>query len=222
LNDNRVVPPLFVPENFFTGPIPKRFDLPAKWKLNSSSFISEIDWFSEGKYAVSGRDGTQRLDKYPPPFDGGFLHASFETTDWTNFSGMLLPESFSLKVFAPNYKDYQSEGKTNLDLIYTIAANVETVRSLSNFSCMPALTTKTLITDSRLFLGERPISYASATNWDTEEGMKTKLHNKELGLGPSRKTYHGTRALILMVMASITAVFIAAVIRSRLMNKQKH
>jgi hypothetical protein len=217
LNDNRVVAPLFVPEDFFTGLIPKRFDLPAKWKLNPSSFVSEINWFSEGKYAISKKDGTQRLEKYPPPFDSGFLQASFETTDWTNFSGMFLPGSFLLKVFAPNFK---VEGKTNLDLFYTIAANVETVRSLSNFSCMPALTTKTVITDSRLFLGELPISYVSASNWDTEEVMKVKLHNKELGLGSTTETYYDRRPIVLMVIASITAIFIAAVIMTRRMNKK--
>jgi hypothetical protein len=218
LNNNKVVAPLFVPEDFFSGPIPKRFDLPAKWKLNSSSFVSEISWFSEGKYAVSEKDGTQKLEKYPPPFDGGFLQASFETTDWTNFSGILLPGSFLLKVFAPNYK---IEGKTNLDLFYTIAANVETIRSLSNFSYIPKLTTRTLITDSRVFLGERPVSYGSVSNWDTEDEIKTKLHNVELGLGPSpSKTYHYRKSIVLMVMVSITAIFIAAVTMTRLMNKK--
>jgi hypothetical protein len=218
LTDNKVVAPLFVQDDFFTGTIPKAFNLPAKWKLNPSFFISEIQWFSEGEYMASDHDGSQKLEKYLPPFDKGFLQASYETTEWTNFDNMELPKSFLLKVFAP---DYRTEGKTNVNLIYTISADVQTVESLGSFSCMPNLSTKTIITDSRLFLGDLPISYESTSNWDTVDEMKAKLHNIELGLNPSDKMHYSKRPIILLLMASITAIFIAVFKMTKLMNKNK-
>jgi hypothetical protein len=217
LGDGKVVTPLFDVHDFFTGPIPKEWDLPAKWKLNDSSFVSEMSWLSEGKYVNSDKNGTQTIGEYPPPFNGGFQQARFVNGDWTNCEGMLLPKSFLLEVYSP---DYKSDGKTNVNLFYSIAGTVDVIRSLNNFSCMPNLTTETVITDSRVYLGSLPISYNSTSNWDTVAEIRTKLHNKRLGLSPSLKSYESKRPIIILVMVGITALFMGGAAMLRRVSKQ--
>jgi hypothetical protein len=84
---------------------------------------------------------------------------------------------------------------------------------------MPKLTTKTLISVSRLYLGALPISYGSTSNWDTEAEMRTKLHNKQLGLGPSLQSFESKRPIIILVMVGITAIFMGGIIMMRRVNK---
>jgi hypothetical protein len=83
--DNRIAAPLFMTGDFLTGAVPQTLRLPAEWKLNKSHFASEIAWHSEGK-ELEVENGACRFITLSPPFDSGFLNASFETTDWIGFA----------------------------------------------------------------------------------------------------------------------------------------
>jgi len=186
--DDRIVTPLFLVGDFLSQAVPPTMPLPAKWKLNDSNFISEITWYSEGTY-LHEEDGASRFEKYPPPFDVGFLHASFKTTDWTSFSEILMPRGFVLRVFAPNWPE---EGEAQCVVAYTIDARVQTVHPVQNFSCLPELMRKTGITDTRYRLGNCSgclLHYGSSSSWDTEEEIEAKL--KSRGIEYEKQTSQG-------------------------------
>lgn len=188
--DNRIAAPLFIIGDSFLDVVPPTLSLPAKWKLNDSNFISEIAWHSEGQ-ELGVENGTSengasrlqyRLHTLPPPLYSGFLRACFETTDWVNFKGVRLPDSFAVKIFFPN----QTTGKSEVS--YAIEAKVQAVHPLHDFSFLPELTKKTRITDTRYRLcspcSEHP-TYASLT-WMTEEEVEAK--NKSLGIKYEKQT----------------------------------
>ncbi|HEY1718691.1 MAG TPA: hypothetical protein VGH42_10435 [Verrucomicrobiae bacterium] len=182
--DNRIAAPLFIIINSFLDAVPTTLSLPAKWKLNDSNFISEIAWHSEGIY-LHVNEGGSRLKKYPPPFDAGFLHANFETTDWISFSKMRMPSGFKLTVFGPNWP---VGGEAKCTVSYTVEAKIQAVHPLQNFSFVPELTKKTRITDTRYRLN-LPYSghptYAGLA-WMTEEEVEAK--NKSLGIKYEKQT----------------------------------
>jgi hypothetical protein len=160
--------------------------LPAKWKLNDSNFISEIAWYSDGK-ELGAENGTNnrlhyRLHTLPPPFDSGFLRASFETTDWVDFNGMRLPGIFMVKIYFPS----QTTGKC--DVSYAIDAKVQAVHPLHNFSFLPELTKKTRITDTRYRLGTSCGTHPTyaGLSWMTEEEVEAKC--KSLGMKYEKQT----------------------------------
>lgn len=184
LKDNRIAAPLFIMPNSLGTDVPPVLPLPAKWKLNESHFISEIAWQSEGESLHVDNDGS-RLERYPTPFDAGFLQATFETTSWTSFSEISMPGSFVLKVFGPTWPQGQEPKCVQL---YTIEAKVENVQPLNHFSCLPELTKKTTITDLRYRGGHCPggvISYSRST-WMTEDEVEAKL--KSLGFNYEKQT----------------------------------
>jgi hypothetical protein len=186
--DNRIAAPLFIIGDSFLDVVPPTLSLPAKWKLNDSNFISEIAWHSEGQ-ELGVENGTSRLQyrlhTLPPPFDSGFLRASFETSDWVDFNGMRLPGVFAVKTFFPN----QTTGRC--DASYAIEAKVQAAHPLQNFSFVPELTKKTRITDTRYRLcypcSGHP-TYASLT-WMTEAEVEAK--NKSLGIKYEKQSTQG-------------------------------
>jgi hypothetical protein len=184
LKDNRIAAPLFITTDSFLNAVPATLVLPVKWKLNESNFVSEINWQSEGSFLYED-DGPSRLEKYPPPFDVGFLQAKFETTDWIRFSEMLLPNSFVLNVFAP---DWPKEGEAKCVISFAVEANVQAVHPLQSFSFLPELTKKTRIADTRYRL-DSPCSghpsYAGLA-WMTENEVEAK--NKSLGIKYEKQT----------------------------------
>lgn len=174
-----LVAPLFVTG----GPDSQRFDLPARWELNPSGFARRVKWSSEGRSADWQPDGTVRLEEYPPPFDKGFLQATFEVTEGTGFQGIELPGRFVLKVFGPHSSD--GSGKPDeLELCYAIDGTAGTIRAPAGLECPPKLTTKTSITDYRCRPHGTPISYLSESAWMSVEEIKAKLRRIELGLEP--------------------------------------
>ncbi len=182
--DERIIAPLFTTRNFFTEAIPRTLALPANWELDSSNFVSKIEWRSEGEYLHEDDKGS-RPEKYPPPFDAGFLHATFETQDWIEFSEILVPGSFVLKVFAPSWLN---AGGPKCVLSYAVEAKVRAVHHLRDFSFLPELKKKTRITDTRFCpgssCGNHP-TYASVA-WMTEKEVETKCQS--LGMKYEKQT----------------------------------
>jgi hypothetical protein len=186
LKDDRIVSPAFLLDNHSsTRSIPFNLPLPAKWKLNGSSFVSKVDWYSEGKeFGFSGENGdTLQIQTYPPPYDAGYLYATFETTDWIDFSGVRLPGGFALKAFFPNrIQSLPDPTQGEFSVAYAIDAKAKAVKPLKDFSCLPELTKKTLIDDSRYPEdpgSRRPLCYGSSSSWLTEEEIDAKLTSKE-------------------------------------------
>ena len=185
-SDHRLSAPLFITGDNLLGAVPPTLCLPAKWKLNGSNFVSRIAWQSEGQELVV-ENGTNHQLQYslhtlPPPFDSGFLRASFETTDWNDLNAMRLPGSFTVKIFFPD----QMTGK--FDVSYAVEAKAQDVQPLHNFSFLPELTKKTRITDTRYRLGTGSgtfPTYASLT-WMTEEEVEAKC--KSLGMKYEKQT----------------------------------
>lgn len=189
-SDEQIVSPGYLLDVFSKQPVPPHVLMPAKWQFDNSSFVSKIDWFSEGKELGWSNDDVVEIQSYPPPFDaGGFLYGSFETTKWTEFSGMKLPGGFKLDVFMPNQMLLHPDPtQGELCLSWNIEAKVNAVRSLEKFSCLPELTRKTLITDGRFRGGCCPdglLSYGSAV-WMTEEEVEAK--NREHGVKCEKQT----------------------------------
>jgi hypothetical protein len=186
LKDDRIVSPAFLLDNHSsTRSIPSNLPLPAKWKLNDSSFVSKVDWYSEGKeFGFAGENGdTLQIQTYPPPYDAGYLYGTFETTDWIDFPGLRLPGSFALKAFFPNrIQVLPDPAQGEFCVAYAIYTKAEAVQPLKDFSCLPKLTQKTLITDGRFRGGCCPgslLSYESSS-WMTEEEVEAKA--KSLGI----------------------------------------
>jgi hypothetical protein len=182
--NNRIAAPLFIMPNSLRTDVCPVLALPAKWKLNESYFISEIAWQSEGESLHVDNQGS-RLEKYPPPFEAGFLQAAFETTSWTVFSKIRMPGSFILKVFGPAWPQGQ---EPKCVLSYMIEAKVAAVRPLQNFSCLPWLPKKTTITDVRYRqlngCGGHP-NY-TGQNWMTEKEIEAKYES--LGMKYEKQT----------------------------------
>ena len=184
LKDNRIVSPAWLLDNHVStqSPIPSNLPLPAKWKFNDSAFVSEVQWHSEGKeltFAPETLDAKVEIQTYPPPYDAGYLYASFETTDWLDYSRLRLPRSFALKTFSPNLTADPAFGE--FLILYGIDAKVETVRPLKNFSCLPELTRRTLITDTRFkaFPGSKEFLCYGNSSWINEQDIEVKLSSKE-------------------------------------------
>jgi hypothetical protein len=187
LKDNRITAPLFIMPNSLRMDVPPVLSLPAKWKLNESHFVNEIAWQSEGEALHVDNHGS-RLEKYPPPFDAGFLQATFETTSWTSFSKIRLPGGFILKVFGPIWPQGKEPKCVQL---YTIEAKVQAVRALHNFSFRPELPKKTTITDTRYRSVKGcsgPLNYAGLA-WMTGEDVEAKY--KSLGMEYEKQTSQG-------------------------------
>jgi len=182
--DNRIIAPLFATRNYFTETVPRTLALPAKWELNSSNLVSKIAWHSEGEYLHEDDKGS-RLEKYPPPFDTGFLQATFETKEWIKFSEILVPGCFVLKVFGPSWL---KAGEPKCVLNYSVEAKIRAVHHLQDFSFLPELTKKTCITDTRFRLGSGCGIYPTydSAAWRTEKEVETKC--KSLGMKYEKQT----------------------------------
>jgi hypothetical protein len=177
---NRIATPLFIIGDSLLDAVPPTLCLPAKWRLNASNFMSDITWRSEGR-ELAVENGTNNRLQYslhtlPPPFDSGFLRASFETTDWVDFNDMRLPGIFTVKIFFPDH----TTGK--VDVSYAIEAKVQSFRPLLDFSFLPELTRKTRIADTRYRLCA-PCSghptYAGLA-WMTEEEVEAKCQSMDI------------------------------------------
>lgn len=173
--DDRIIAPLFTSRNYFAEALPQTQLLPAKWELNGSNFVSKIAWRSEGEILHEDDNGSS-IEKYPPPFDTGFLQATFETQDWIKFSEMFVPGSFVLKVFGPSWLN--ADGPKCV-LSYAVEAKVRGVHHLRDFSSLPELTKKTLITDTRFRLGSGCGIYPTydGAAWMTEKEVETKCQS---------------------------------------------
>lgn len=154
---------------------PKGHDLPIRSILMEGGFPKQIEWYSEGKsMEVDSSDKVSFL-AYPPPYDKGFLHAVFETLDSTPFENYVLPSRFKVSVLVPDFSVNSGNGKLNP--FYTIECHLESAGALGACSCLPELTTRTLITDARHYAGKLPVAYSSRANWETEQQVQAKLTN---------------------------------------------
>lgn len=192
-NDGRIVSPGYLLDVFSTKSVPLHLLMPATWQFDDSPFASKVEWFSEGKELGWSGDDAVEIQSYPPPFDaGGFLYGSFETTKWMEFSGMKLPGGFRLDVFMPNQMQLHPDpAQGELCLTWNIEAKVNVVHPPENFSCLPELTRKTLITDGRFRGGCNPngmLSYGSSS-WMTEEEVEAK--NRQHGVKCEKQTTQG-------------------------------
>jgi hypothetical protein len=180
----RIIAPVFAPRDFLTDAVPQMLPLPATWELNGSNFVSKIAWQSEGEYLHVDDTGS-RIEKYPPPFDAGFLHSTFEANEWITFSENLVPGSFLLNVFGPCWL---GAGEPKCVLSYAVEAKVRAVHHLRDFSFLPELTKKTRIIDTRFCLGSGCAKYPTYASlaWMTEKEVKAKC--KKLGMKYEKQT----------------------------------
>ena len=167
LRDDKAVSAMFATRDFLTESIP-RMQQSAKWKLNDKSFIKDISWFSDGNFEAHHSDGKVTIEKYAAPYDTAFVQAQFVNLSWTNWNNMTLPSSFKLVGYVPTFA---SRTVANFDVAYTISGQVEQIRKKNRFVPAPELTTKTIITDSRIMRGNRPTSYTSTNRWDYPDAI---------------------------------------------------
>jgi hypothetical protein len=204
LTNGKAVSPLYVQD----GLMPE-MQFPAKWKVENSLFISDIDWFCEGGYTVPGPYGKPELKKFPAPYDKGFLQAHFQVTTWTNFDDMSLPKDFTMTQYQPAGV---VDGVTNFNVGCIITGTIEVVRKLNAFSPVPELTTRTIIRDFRYKFGDQTISYQTTNSWYTEQEIKAILDRK--GLIPVKlDTIKNKRMLVISIMAVLTIIPILIITR---------
>jgi RNA polymerase sigma factor (sigma-70 family) len=148
-------------------------DAAAKWKESGKFFMERIEWYSDGTFEAFWGDGKRTVEKYQPPFGSGFVDGRFEVSAWTNWNGVLIPGSFRLTGYRP---DFESGKNPQLVPYYTISAELEQIRAVKDLSAIPELTTKTLISDGRIKNTKgNPSghlrSYVSTNLWDVSEAI---------------------------------------------------
>ena len=214
--DRKIVAPLFIPENSYTGPIPKPTIISASWDMDEPPFVSRCSWFSDGKSRVDNRDGSQQVDNYQPPFDQGFLQAEYKVSRWTNHSDLHIPIFANYKIFSPNYRSETNAGTNDIVCIYSISIVVTNVSGLTDFYAKPKLISRTLITDSRILTESGPISYNSTSTWESEVQIINKLKEKSSGNLTPGKAFRAARIAILAFIVGITGIFVRVLLKNRL------
>lgn len=90
----------------------------------------------------------------PPPFENGFIRASYDVQESTNVDGLTLPTKFSLEELYLDLGKSPAQLKTN----YTIIGSVNSVRAVStrtNF--VPDLSEPTYVDDRRFVRAAKPV-----------------------------------------------------------------
>jgi RNA polymerase sigma factor (sigma-70 family) len=171
LNGDKAVSPIFHPGDFLTEAIIRK-QQPAKWNLNDKFFLKEASWFSDGNVEAILPNGRTRIEKYQPPYDKPFVETRFENLSWTNWNGISVPCRFKIVAYRP---DYASTNVASFKVGFTIIGTLEQIRDKNEFSPVPELTTRTLITDSRIKQKRRtdpPASYVSTNHWDFSDAIR--------------------------------------------------
>jgi hypothetical protein len=181
LKDDKAVSPTFAARPFFDEPITK-IQEPAKWNMNDKLFVRDVSWFSDGKFQADWGGGKVTMEKYRAPYDAGFVWGRFENLAWTNWSGNSLPSSFKIMVYHPSYP---ANAAPDLDVLYTITGTLEKIRNIGNFSPVPELQTKTLITDWRIkrkgqINSHGSKNYVSTNQWDSSDAIHQPHELKQL------------------------------------------
>jgi len=130
LKQGQAVSPLYGMGDFLNHPS-KRLQLPAQWKMKSRSFVKEVAWFSDGNVESYYPDGKVVTEKYAAPYNTAFLQGRFENVSWTNFDGVVFPNSFKLVVYLPAYT---SQTVADFKVGYTITGTLEKIGKLGHFS----------------------------------------------------------------------------------------
>ncbi len=171
LNGNKAVSPTYATRDFLTEAITRKQQT-AKWNLNDNFFLKDASWFSDGNVEVWGPDGKMSIQKYEPPYDKPFVETRFENLSWTNWNGISMPSSFKTVTYWP---DYTSTNVARFKVAATYTGTLEQIRSKDEFSPVPELTARTLITDSRIKQKRRtnpPFSYVSTNRWDFSDAIR--------------------------------------------------
>jgi hypothetical protein len=171
LNGDEAVSPTYNPRDFLTEAIIRK-QQPAKWNLNGKFFLKEASWFSAGNVEAILPDGRTRIEKYQPPYDKPFVETHFESLSWTNWNGMSVPSSFKIVTYWP---DYTSTNVAHFKVAATYTGTLEQIRNKDEFSPVPELTTRTLITDWRMKprnSRDNINSYVSTNGWDRADTIR--------------------------------------------------
>jgi hypothetical protein len=171
LNGNKAVSPTYATRDFLTEAITRK-QQSAKWNLNNKFFLKDVLWFSDGNVEAHWPDGRTTIEKYQPPYDKSFVETRFENLSWTNWNGVSMPSSFKIVTYVP---DYTSTNVARFKVAVTYTGTLEQIRDKNKFSPVPELTTRTLITDSRIKQKRRtdvPASYVSTNRWDFSDAIR--------------------------------------------------
>lgn len=167
LNGDKAVSPTFNPRDFLTEAIIRK-QQPAKWNLNDKFFLKDASWFSDGNVEAHWPDGRVTTEKYQPPYDKPFVETHFENLSWTNWNGISMPSSFKIVTYWP---DYTSTNVARFKVAATYTGTIEIIHALNQFSPVPELTTRTLITDWRMKPKGNINSYVSTNRWDFSDAI---------------------------------------------------
>jgi len=146
------------------------FTVPGKWSLAKSApgLPLSAEFYDDGRVHYV-RDGERLSEPQPPPFDQGYLRASFRAFTFTNVGGWSIPRSFTYEEFRPDY----SRARSTNDLLRTLRITVTgaVVRPDAGLAPGPVtFTNKVYVTDCR-YLGivGTPLQYmwTNATLADT-------------------------------------------------------
>jgi hypothetical protein len=169
LNGNKAVSPTYATRDFLTEAI-TREQQSAKWNLNNNFFLKDVLWFSDENVEVHWPDGRTTIGKRLPPYDKPFVETRFENLSWTNWNGISMPSNFKIVTYWP---DYASTNVARFKVAATYTGTLEQIRNTEKFFPVPELTTRTLITDSRIKSKRKGQinSYVSTNRWDFSDAI---------------------------------------------------
>jgi hypothetical protein len=164
------------------------FTVPGKWSLAKSApgLPLSVEFYDDGQgYYV--RDGKRLSEPQPPPFDQGYLRASYRAFTFTNVGAWSIPRSFTYEEFRPDYERARSTNDLLRALRITVSGAV--VRPDAGLAPGPVtFTDKVYVTDCR-YLGivGAPLQYmwTNLTLADTNHPVVSNaLHQARQELRP--------------------------------------
>jgi hypothetical protein len=172
------LPPVYNPSaDLGTNP-DLRLDCLVEYLDLSKVLPRSIVFASDGTFNrfVDGRNYTQH---YSPPYDKGFVEASFEVTSITNWNGLAIPLQIVGRIFRPG----STRAGPELALAEKVEITITNIQSLTPGQQLPpAIEPDTIISDTRIHLHpNQPLTYTlNGGPWpDLEtslaafEGLKT-------------------------------------------------
>ncbi len=155
------------------GP-PTHSKMRAHWTLSDSnpSFPVRVDYYSEGHVMVRGK-----AVSLPRPYDAGLTSAVYQAGAFTNYLGLDIPLTSSLKIFKMRTN---AVANTDLDLIIEFHVELTNVaQRAASFISQPRIPGITLVKDFRDSRGGVLVYYAT-NNWPTETEILTGSYFEEI------------------------------------------
>jgi hypothetical protein len=149
----------------------------ASWTNLPGDFgIPESLSYFEDEIVRLRADGHTERYKLDPPFDKGYVTASYEVLDVTNWQGSKLPLDFRFQTYAPDYSD-PKVANVKMQMLWqgrvtNITSNSESAKGEA-MDFIPPLSGNAVIADRRFGTEGLPLVTYVTNNWPSKENVRT-------------------------------------------------